>query len=60
MSRASICKYVPGGGGKFSAQPCVCVWQGRGNPRSLLFKNRDHRLDVTIDFTCQAFSYLED
>ena len=39
MSRASICKYVPGGGGKFSAQPCVCVWQGRGNPRSLLFKN---------------------
>ena len=38
----------------------VCVWQGRANPRSLLFKNRDHRLDVTIDFTCQAFSYLKD
>lgn len=38
---------------------CVCG-RGEGNPRSLLFKNRDHRLDVTIDFTWQAFSYLED
>lgn len=64
-SRASICDCVPDGGGKFSTQPYVCVWLGRaggglGDPRSLLFKNRNHRLDVTIDFTCQAFSYLED
>ena len=36
MSRASICEYVPGGGGKFSAQPCVCV-AGEGESQEPTF-----------------------